>query len=170
MQWLQSTFANRFNRFVHERGHGFQGRYQALLVEEGESLLRVVNYIHLNPVRAGLQTIETLKAYSYGSFPKYFQRRCPSCLDSDDWLREAGDLKRTLAGLRCYHKYLGTVAESNPQKRDALLGAPTQNESAFERLIFPLDGVRLHPPSSDGLLRLPCQRQKRSLSVRRSFC
>ena len=41
MQWLQSTFANRFNRFVHERGHVFQGRYQALLVEEGESLLRV---------------------------------------------------------------------------------------------------------------------------------
>ena len=120
MQWLQSTFANRFNRFVHERGHVFQGPYQALLVEEGGSLLRVENYIHLNPVRAGLQTIETLKAYSYGSFPKYFQRRYPSCLEATDWLREAGDLKRTLAGLRRYHKYLATVAESDPQKRDAL--------------------------------------------------
>ena len=40
------------------------------------------------------------------------------------------------------------------------LRAPTQNESAFERLIFPLDGVRLHRPSSDGLLRLPCQRHE----------
>ena len=60
------------------------------------------------------------------------------------------------------------------------LRAPTQNESAFERLIFfsclircwrghcrikaaavvPLDGVRLHLPSSDGLLRLPCQRHE----------
>ena len=54
--------------------------------------------------------------------------------------------------------------------RIADLRAPTQNDSAFERLIFPLDGVRLHRPSSDGLFRLPCQRQKRSLSVRRSFC
>ena len=67
MQWLQSTFANRFNRFAHGRGHVFQGRYQSLHIEDGESLLRVVNYIHLNPVRAGLQTIEMLKAYSYGS-------------------------------------------------------------------------------------------------------
>ena len=72
MQWLQSTFANRFNRFVRDRGHVFQGRYKALLVEEGPSVLRVVNYIHLNPVRAGLQTVETLKQYSYSSFPKYF--------------------------------------------------------------------------------------------------
>src|SRR5690625_3281078 len=30
MQWLQSTFANRFNRFRNERGHVFQGRYKAL--------------------------------------------------------------------------------------------------------------------------------------------
>jgi putative transposase len=35
MQWLQSTSANRFNRFVRERGHVFQGRYQALLIEDG---------------------------------------------------------------------------------------------------------------------------------------
>lgn len=54
MQWVQSTFANRFNRLVGERGHVFQGRYRALLVEDGDYLLRVVNYVHLNPVRAGL--------------------------------------------------------------------------------------------------------------------
>ena len=37
MQWLQATFANRFNRLRGERGHLFQGRYKALLVEEGGS-------------------------------------------------------------------------------------------------------------------------------------
>ena len=31
MQWLESTFANRFNRFRDERGHLFQSRYKALL-------------------------------------------------------------------------------------------------------------------------------------------
>jgi putative transposase len=35
MQWLQSTFANRFNTLRSERGHLFQGRYKALMVEEG---------------------------------------------------------------------------------------------------------------------------------------
>src|SRR5690242_1381803 len=34
MQWLQSTYATRFNRLRDERGHLFQGRYKALVVEE----------------------------------------------------------------------------------------------------------------------------------------
>lgn len=120
MQWLQSTFANRFNRFVSERGHVFQGRYQALLIGDSGCLLRVVNYIHLNPVRAGLQTLETLKDHVHSSFPKFFQRRRPACLNAMDWLYEAGDLKPTLSGLRCYHKSLALVAERDPEKRDAL--------------------------------------------------
>ena len=64
MQWLQSTFANRFNKFAGQQGHVFQGRYKALVIEPGPSLLRVVNYIHLNPVRAGLLTVAELKSYS----------------------------------------------------------------------------------------------------------
>ena len=51
MQWLQATFANRFNRLRRERGHLFQGRYKSLLVEEGDALGQVCHYIHLNPVR-----------------------------------------------------------------------------------------------------------------------
>jgi putative transposase len=54
MHWLQSTFAARFNRLRKERGHLFQGRYQALLIEDAAALSRVVDYIHLNPVRAGV--------------------------------------------------------------------------------------------------------------------
>ena len=30
MKWLQSTFANRFNRFRNSNGHVFQGRYKAI--------------------------------------------------------------------------------------------------------------------------------------------
>lgn len=120
MQWLQSTFANRFNRFVHDHGHVFQGRYKALLVEEGASLLRVVNYIHLNPVRAGLETVATLKRYSHSSFPRFFTAKRPACLDAGDWLAEAGDLKLTPAGMRCYHKSLKFAIESDPQKRSDL--------------------------------------------------
>ncbi len=40
MHWLQGTFATRFNRFRTERGHLFQGRYQALLVEEAAAMAR----------------------------------------------------------------------------------------------------------------------------------
>ena len=34
MGWLQSTFANRFNRFRGENGHVFQGRYKALILSD----------------------------------------------------------------------------------------------------------------------------------------
>ena len=54
MQWLQSKFSNRFNRLCEERGHVFQGRYYALLVESGGALGEVCHSIHLNPVRAGV--------------------------------------------------------------------------------------------------------------------
>ncbi len=30
MKWLQSTFANRFNRYRKENGHVFLGRYKAI--------------------------------------------------------------------------------------------------------------------------------------------
>ena len=60
MQWLQATFANRFNRLRQENGHVFQGRYQALLVEDLAGLGAVGHYIHLNAVRARLLPIEKL--------------------------------------------------------------------------------------------------------------
>ena len=64
MHWLQSTFATRFNRLRAERGHLFQGRYQAILVEPGTHLAQVVNYIHLNAVRAGIVGVEHCLLYT----------------------------------------------------------------------------------------------------------
>jgi len=54
MHWLQSTYATRFNPFRWERGHLFQGCYQALLIEDSAVLGRVADCIHLNPVRGGI--------------------------------------------------------------------------------------------------------------------
>ena len=56
MHWLQSAYAIRFNRYRSERGHVFQGRYQSLLIEDDAALVRVIDYLHLNPVRAGIVT------------------------------------------------------------------------------------------------------------------
>jgi REP element-mobilizing transposase RayT len=120
MQWLQSTFANRFNRLVHDRGHVFQGRYKALLIEAGDSLLRVVNYIHLNPVRAGLRRVETLGDYELSSFPKFFRRGRPECLVNSNWLDLAGGLQPTRAGMRCYQRYLVLLEAEDPSEQAAL--------------------------------------------------
>jgi len=54
MKWLQGTWIRRYNAYRRLIGRPFQGRYKSILVETGESFGRVCNYIHLNPVRAGL--------------------------------------------------------------------------------------------------------------------
>jgi len=120
MQWLQSTFGNRFNRIVNKRGHVFQGRYKALLIEDNGYLLQVVNYVHLNPVRAGISPLDELRDYQLGSFPKFFSKKRPHCLVNKTWLNLAGNLKPTAAGMRRYHKYLGLFVETDPLKQKQL--------------------------------------------------
>ncbi len=66
MHWLQGTFATRFNRFRIERGHLFQGRYHTVLVENAASLSRVVDCIHLNPVRTKIIPAEQIGNFRWG--------------------------------------------------------------------------------------------------------
>src|SRR6059058_422292 len=56
MKWLQGTYTQRNNSRHELRGHLFQGRYKAIVVDgEEESYFQVVStYIHLNPARAKL--------------------------------------------------------------------------------------------------------------------
>jgi REP element-mobilizing transposase RayT len=54
MKHLQWTFSRRFNRRWKRTGPLWQSRYQARLIEDQDYLDKVMVYIHLNPVRAGL--------------------------------------------------------------------------------------------------------------------
>jgi len=55
MRWLLSAYTIRLNHRHKLFGHVFSGRYKALLVEGGNGYLKTVcDYVHLNPVRAGL--------------------------------------------------------------------------------------------------------------------
>jgi REP element-mobilizing transposase RayT len=54
MHWLQSTLARRFNRFRTERGHLFQGRYHAGLIEDFRVLEDMGEYHRLMPGRPDL--------------------------------------------------------------------------------------------------------------------
>ena len=74
MHWLQSTWATRFNRFRRERGHLFQGRYQSLLIEDAAALGKVVDYIHLNPIRAKIVPPEQVKDYQWSSLAGIVKR------------------------------------------------------------------------------------------------
>ena len=115
MQWLQATFANRFNKLRKEHGHLFQGRYKALLVEPCYALGQVCDYIHLNPVRARICPVDALEDYRFGSF-WYLQRPAKrlACMSLETALAEAGQLTDTPAGRRCYLDYLTWQVADGP--------------------------------------------------------
>lgn len=119
MKWLQSTFATRFNRFRMERGHVFQGRYKAILIGEDRPLLGLVDYVHLNPVRAGICPLPKLADYALSSYPKYFRRTIREGLCREDFLSILG-APNTVAGMRRYAKHLELREEGDPKRRDAL--------------------------------------------------
>ena len=52
MHWLNSRYANWYNRTHGRCGHLFQGRFKALLVDREAYFADVLRYVVLNPVRA----------------------------------------------------------------------------------------------------------------------
>ena len=86
MHWLQSTFAIRLTRFHGQHGHVFQGRYKALLIEDGAALGRVCDYIHLNPVRAGIVPGGEAGKYRWSSLWTWLNDSPPDWLQHRDWL------------------------------------------------------------------------------------
>jgi putative transposase len=63
MKWLQNTYTRRINTRHQNWGHLFGGRYKSILVEsqdkaKGDSWVSywstLIDYIHLNPARAGI--------------------------------------------------------------------------------------------------------------------
>lgn len=120
MRWLQSVYANRYNRYRKERGHLFQGRFKSILVGDGDRLAWLCHYIHLNPVRAGITQVPDLKSYPFSSYPKLFKSKArESFMSYESSLEGAGGLKDTPAGRRKYTQYLEWLNQDEQAQKDA---------------------------------------------------
>ncbi len=102
MGWLQTAYTARFNARHRRRGHLFQGRYKAQLVEADEYARWLVEYVHLNPVRPAKkgdpipsERAEELTRYEWSSHRDYagLRKESPAwlCLD---WLTYWGRSRR----------------------------------------------------------------------------
>lgn len=66
-----NSYAKYFNTKRKRVGPIFQGNFKAVRIETDEQFLHVSRYIHLNPVTAGMISMQTLHAYSWTSYPQY---------------------------------------------------------------------------------------------------
>ena len=68
MHWLTSTYARYFNERWDHVGHVFRSRFTSIPIESDDQLLRVVRYIHRNPVKARLSAAADYRWSSYHEF------------------------------------------------------------------------------------------------------
>ncbi len=110
MQWLQSTYTQRFNVRHREHGHLFQGRYKALLIDpEADNYFTVVSsYIHLNPARARLFDLGQgkLTDYQWSSYLPYLRpSKRPEWLCVDKVL-SCLNVRDNIKGRGWYRRYM----------------------------------------------------------------
>ena len=115
MRWLQNTYTRRFNARHQLWGHLFGGRYKAVLVESrefgsGDYLSNLIDYVHLNPIRAGIVngTTESLLEYPWSSLSRGYAvspRKRPNWLKTDDGFGVVG-LQDSVKGRRMYLRRL----------------------------------------------------------------
>ncbi len=117
MQWFQNAFTRRLNARKHLWGHLFGGRYKAIPVEDAATsprgsvvwrdyLRTIIDYIHLNPGRAGLVdgAASSCLEYPWSSLAKGYAMapgKRPSWLAVTEGLDLAG-CPDTVAGRRRY--------------------------------------------------------------------
>jgi REP element-mobilizing transposase RayT len=81
MQNLSFRYTQWINRRCNRRGHLFQGRFKALLVEADSYLLELVRYVHLNPVRCGM--VRDPREYAWSSHRAYLGEQTLPWLTTD---------------------------------------------------------------------------------------
>ncbi len=73
MLHINGAYTNYFNIRHKRRGHLFQGRYKAILVEADAYAAELSRYIHLNPVRATM--VDMPEKFNWSSYQYYLGKK-----------------------------------------------------------------------------------------------
>jgi putative transposase len=95
LRWFMTETARAFHKRRSRRGHFWERRYRACLVEEDTYALAALRYLDRNPVRAGLVTDPT--TYPWSSCAAYAlgtPNRILTCHPSDLGLRRDGKVRQ----------------------------------------------------------------------------
>ncbi|MBU1086259.1 MAG: transposase [Candidatus Omnitrophica bacterium] len=85
MKQVNGAYTQIFNKKYKYEGALFKGRYKAVVVQEGSYLLRLIRYIHRNPIKAGI--VKNAKDYKYSSHGAYLEAK------EEEWLRYKDEVK-----------------------------------------------------------------------------
>ena len=119
MRKLLTGYAVYYNRRHRFQGHVFQNRYKSIVCEEDQYFLKLVSYIHLNPLRAGLvSSMEELERYPWSGHAVLMKFHRQDWQDRDAVLKYFGDTEHVC--LKEYRDYVN--AEHGLGKQPELTG------------------------------------------------
>ena len=156
MHWFQSCYTLRYNARHRLSGHVFQGRYKAIPVEaHRDYLFPLADYIHLNPLRAGMASGEDLKEYLWSSLSQYVDAaKRPDWLECGCILGEMGNADAAGSG-KAYLKHLLGLAreasggsagkESDEKKEPWFVGSKAFGARLLEKLEMRAVGQKEEP-------------------------
>lgn len=78
----QNGYAKYLNICRKRTGSAFQQRFRAIRVEDDDQAMQLIRYIYLNPVSAGLCTMDELKEYEWTSLPECLGNRTDNFVDN----------------------------------------------------------------------------------------
>ena len=91
MRKILTGYSVAFNKKHDRCGHLFQNRYKSILCEEEAYFLKLVSYIHLNPLRAHLvHSLEELDRYGWSGHAALMGSAGPSWQDTEYVLQQFG--------------------------------------------------------------------------------
>jgi REP element-mobilizing transposase RayT len=91
LQSVLGGYSGYYNRRHRRIGHLFQGRFKSVLCEEEAYFLELVQYIHINPIRAGLvRDMDALERYPWCGHAAVMGTKKVKWQDTDEVLGRFG--------------------------------------------------------------------------------
>lgn len=106
MQKLLTNYAIYFNYRYEQTGHVFQDRYKAKICDKEEYLFKLLQYIHLNPLRAGIT--KDINNYKWSSHLVYAGKTNNKDLSIEKLFRRM-DCSSVAQGHRVYNNLIGEL-------------------------------------------------------------
>jgi len=132
MQYITGIFARKVNSDIAGDGSVFKSRYKSLLVDTDTYLMRLVRYIHLNPVEAKL--INDPEMYRWSSAKYYIDNaKTPKLeIESEEILSFFKDKKEYLEYLNLGNDKV--IKEIYSRKRiPSILGSKSYIEKIYKQ-------------------------------------
>lgn len=124
MQCTQTVYALYFNKKYKRVGHLFQDRFKSIPVENDKYLLECIRYIHQNPVKAKISSIEN---YKWSSYQEYIGNT--RLIDTNNILKLFGNEKQI--AIDNYKQYMNILSKKS-DIRNLAIEDKLSDEEAIE--------------------------------------